>query len=104
MSAGIPYTIIKPNGLNDGEAGKTELVVAHDDEGWAPLDLDYAYIGRADVARLLTYAALHPVATTGLRFDVTSKRSGGTPTTDVSSVFGAAMYPWDPRQESRQVV
>jgi len=97
MSSGVPFTIIKPNGLGGGDAGKQEIVVAHDDEGWKPTDLNYEFIARSDVARLLTFAAANPKQATGLRFDVTSKKSGGTPTTDISTVFPQAMEPWDPR-------
>lgn len=104
MASGVPFTIIKPNGLNDGDAGKKEIIVAHDDQGWAPMDLNTAYIARSDVARLVTYAALHPAETKGLRFDVTSKKSGGTPTTDVSKLFEATEYPWDPRNAGTTVV
>lgn len=94
MSAGVPFTILKPNGLGDGDAGLQEIVVAHDDQGWSPLDLNYEFIARADVARLLTYAVLNPEKASGLRFDVTSKKTGGTPTTDVSVLFETARYPW----------
>jgi len=94
MSSGVPFTIIKPNGLSDGDAGKKEIIVAHDDEGWSPSNLNTAFISRADVARLATYAALNPEKSRGLRFDVTSKKIGGTPTADVSKLFDEARYPW----------
>merc|ERR1719498_1612544 len=32
MASGVPFTILKPNGLNDGDAGKQEIIVAHDDQ------------------------------------------------------------------------
>jgi hypothetical protein len=99
MAAGPRATIVKPNGLGDGAAGAQELVVAHDDEGWTPTDRNYEFIARADVARLLAYAATHPDETAGLRFDVTAKQDGKTPTTDVASVFQAALFPWDPRKK-----
>eukprot|EP00931_Biecheleriopsis_adriatica_P079172 TRINITY_DN52580_c0_g1_i1.p1 TRINITY_DN52580_c0_g1~~TRINITY_DN52580_c0_g1_i1.p1 ORF type:complete len:284 (-),score=56.99 TRINITY_DN52580_c0_g1_i1:42-893(-) len=105
MSSGIPFTIIKPNGLNDGPAGKKELLVAHDDQGWSPLNPNTAFISRGDVARLLTYAAMNPERTKGLRFDVTSKQAFGTPTADVSKVFEAARLPWQAQPiESRTIV
>jgi hypothetical protein len=104
MSSGVPFTIIKPNGLNDGDAGTKEIVVAHDDQGWSALDLNYEFIHRSDVARLLAYASMNPDKVVGLRFDVTSKLIGGTPTSDVSRVFAKAKYPWDPRQQDQVVV
>lgn len=97
LSSGVPSTIIKPNGLGDGAAGEKAIVVAHDDAGWSPTDLNYEFISRADVARLVTYAATNPQKAAGLRFDVTSMKTGGTPTTDVATVFDAARYPWNPR-------
>jgi len=104
MSSGVPFTILKPNGLNDGEPGKKEIIVAHDDEGWSAMDPNTEFINRADLARLLVYAALNPEKSKGLRFDVTSKRLFGTPTKDVSKVFTAAKYPWDPRPKTGIVV
>jgi len=104
MSSGIPFTIMKPNGLNDGDAGKQEILVAHDDEGWNAMNPNTEFIRRSDVVRLLTYAALNPDKTKGLRFDVTSKRLFGTPTTDVSKVFKSAEYPWDSRKPTEAIV
>jgi len=104
MASGVPFTIIKPNGLNDGDAGEKEIIIAHDDQGWTSTDLNTAFIRRSDVARLLTYAALNPEKVRGLRFDVTSKFIGGTPTTDVSKLFEAAAYPWDPRGPKAVIV
>jgi len=104
MSSGVPFTILKANGLNDGDPGKKEIVVAHDDQGWPAMSLNYEFITRSDIARLITYAAANPEKTTGLRFDVTSKSSGGTPTVDVSTVFAAARYSWDPRKSGDTVV
>lgn len=104
MSSGIPFTIIKPNGLNDGEAGKKEIIIAHDDQGWSPTNLNTEFISRADLTRLLVYATLNPEQTKGLRFDVTSKQLGGTPTTDVSKLFSKAEFPWDPRKAAAAAV
>jgi hypothetical protein len=98
VASGIPYTIIKPNGLNNGNGSVQELVVAHDDEGWKPKDLNFEFITRTDLARLLVYAAMNPKETTGLRFDVTAKKDGKTPTTNTAEVFASAMSPWDPRK------
>jgi hypothetical protein len=104
MSSGVPFTILKPNGLNDGEPAKHEILVAHDDQGWSALNPNTEFINRADVSRLLVYSAMNPEKTKGLRFDVTSKRFFGTPTTDVSKVFAAAEYPWDQRAQTATVV
>jgi len=97
LGSGVPSTIIKASGLSDGDGGNKEILVGHDDEAWNPVNPNLAYIQRGDVSKLLAYAAANPEATKGLRFDVTSKKAGGTPTTDVSTVFKAAMLPWDPR-------
>jgi len=104
MSSGVPFTIMKPNGLNDGEPAQKEILVAHDDQGWNAMNPNTEFINRADVVRLMTYAALNPQKTKGLRFDVTSKRLFGTPTKDVSKVFAAAEYPWDSRKLNEVVV
>lgn len=104
MSSGVPFTIIKPNGLSDGEGGKQEIIVAHDDQGWSPLNLNTAFITRSDVARLLIFAAENPEKTKGLRFDVTSKKIGGAPTTDLSKLFQAAEYPWNANLANHAVV
>lgn len=100
MSAGVSFTIIKANGLADGDAAQKEIVVGHDDQAWSPSDLNYIYIRRSDVARLIAYASAHPEKTKGLRFDVTSKMILGTPTADVATVFDAARYPWQARMSS----
>jgi len=104
MGSGVPYTVIKAAGLTDGDASKLEIVVGHDDQGWAAFNPNEAYIRRSDISRLLTYAAANPNKTQGLRFDVTSKRIGGKPTLDVSTVFEAAEYAWDPRSSNKEVV
>jgi len=104
MASGIPFTILKPNGLNEGDAAKQEILVAHDDQGWNAMNPNTEFIARSDVVRLLTYATMNPNKTKGLRFDVTSKRFGGSPTKDVSNVFKAAEYPWDTRKPTEVVV
>jgi hypothetical protein len=104
MASGIPFTILKPNGLNEGDAAKQEILVSHDDQGWNAMNPNTEFIARSDVVRLLTYAALNPDKTKGLRFDVTSKRFFGTPTKDVSIVFEAAKYPWNSPKSTPTVV
>eukprot|EP00930_Biecheleria_cincta_P010039 TRINITY_DN111962_c0_g1_i1.p1 TRINITY_DN111962_c0_g1~~TRINITY_DN111962_c0_g1_i1.p1 ORF type:complete len:287 (-),score=42.44 TRINITY_DN111962_c0_g1_i1:57-917(-) len=95
MSSGVQFTIIKPNALDDGPASTKEILVGHDDEGWSASNLNTEFISRADVARMLVFAALHPDEVKGLRFDVTSKRFGGQPTKDIHAVFDSARYPWN---------
>ena len=98
MSSGLLWTIVKPNGLGDGPAGAKKIVVAHDDLGWNPMDPNFEFIARADVARILAYAAANPKATAGIRFDVTSMAKGVEPPTEnIASVFERARLPWDPR-------
>lgn len=102
MQAGMPYTILKPCGLGDGEPGKKKLIVGHDDEGFNSI-IDHL-IQRSDVARVMTEAALSRSAATNLRFDLCSHFLG-SPTTDiVKDVFKAAMYPWDPRKQETETV
>jgi len=105
LGSGVPSTIIKASGLSEGEAGKKEILVGHDDEAWNPVNPNVAYITRGDVSQLLAYAAIHPETAKDLRFDVTSKNIGGTPTTDVATVFEKARLPWDvPSAELATVV
>jgi len=104
MASGVTFTILKANGLNDGDAAKKEIVVGHDDQGWSGSNPNFAYITRSDIARLLTYAASNPDKTKGLRFDVTSKRIGGTPTIDAAVVFTEAKYPWQPQRSATSLV
>mmetsp|Transcript_22384 Transcript_22384/g.51140 ORF Transcript_22384/g.51140 Transcript_22384/m.51140 type:complete len:285 (+) Transcript_22384:82-936(+) len=98
MSSGLPYTIVKPCGLTDGEPGKNELVASHDDE----LQLKPPAISRADVARVMAGALLDAKAASGLRFDLCSR--AGPPTTDVSEVLKAARYPWEHTEVEAPVV
>merc|ERR1712226_1439574 len=96
MNSEVPFTIVKANGLDDSKPKTKEIIVGHDDEAWNPMDFRVEYIARADVARLLSYAAANPNLTKGMRFDVTSKK--GVATDDISTVFNAARLPWDPRK------
>jgi nucleoside-diphosphate-sugar epimerase len=93
MSSGIPFTIVKPCGLDYSgtEPGKKELVTGHDDE----MKLQPPAIARADVARVIVAAVEQPSLSQGLRFDLCSKT--GTPTTDadLGKVLTSARYPWD---------
>eukprot|EP00928_Gymnodinium_smaydae_P018324 TRINITY_DN16980_c0_g2_i1.p1 TRINITY_DN16980_c0_g2~~TRINITY_DN16980_c0_g2_i1.p1 ORF type:complete len:274 (-),score=58.25 TRINITY_DN16980_c0_g2_i1:169-990(-) len=93
MSSGLPFTIVKPCGLTDGPASQRELRVGHDDDMHETPPL----VPRADVARVMVGALLHPEKASGLRFDLCSRP--GSPTTDVDSVFAAARYPWQKAHE-----
>jgi len=84
MSSGIPYSIIKPCGLTDDEAGKLELRVGHDDQ----LHEKPQIIPRGNVARVMVEALIESNKVAGVRFDLCS--CVGTPTTDSSKVFEAA--------------
>jgi len=94
-NSGLPFTIIKANGLDESDPMRKEILVGHDDQGWDPADQSVAFISRGDVARLLSYAASNPQLTAAMRFDVTSRT--GQATTDVSAIFDAARFPWDTR-------
>jgi len=96
MTSGIPFTIIKPCGLDYSgtEPAQKELVTGHDGSiaGFGHS------IARADVARLMVAAIEMPAMSAGLRFDVCSK--DGTPTTDaqLGAVLQTAKYPWQKQQ------
>jgi len=96
MTSGIPFTIVKPCGLDYSgtEPGQKEIVTGHD----GSIDVKPSAIARADVARLMVAAIETPAISAGLRFDVCSK--DGTPTTDaqLGAVLQAAKYPWQSKQ------
>lgn len=86
-SSGLPFTIVKPCGLADTPAGKSELVVGHED------DLKgVSSVSRSDVATVMAEALLQPEASNGLRFDLCARP--GPPTTDFARLFAGARYPW----------
>jgi len=97
MSSGIPFTIIKPCGLDYSgtDPGQKELVTGHD----GSIDVNPPAIARADVARLMVAAIEMPAMSAGLRFDVCSK--DGTPTTDaqLGAVLQKAKLPWQSQQQ-----
>ena len=57
--SGVPYTIVRPGGLSDGEGGKTGIAVQQGDQGMGS-------IKRADVAKVLvaTLGSPHTLNTT----------------------------------------
>jgi uncharacterized protein YbjT (DUF2867 family) len=93
MSSGLPYTIIKPCGLDyDGtDPGEHMLVTGHD----GSINVSPPSIARADVARVMVAAIENPEAGTELRFDLCATKDG-KPTTDADlvAVLKTARYPW----------
>lgn len=88
-SSGLPFTIIKPCGLEDDPPAEAELVVGHDDE------LKESSISRGDLARAVVAALQAPIASAGLRFDLCSHKDGiPTPDEGLVKLFAAARYPW----------
>merc|ERR1711959_626305 len=94
MNSGVPFTVVKPNGLDDSEPATKTLLVGHDDEeGWKnPAE---SFISRGDVARVLSYVAANCQLTSSLRFDLTSHK--GDATTDIAALLNTVRYPWDKR-------
>lgn len=82
--SGVPYTIIRPGGLQDKEGGVRELLIGKDDE---LLATDTKTIARADVAEVCVQALLFE-ETINKAFDLASKPEGeGTPTKDFKALF-----------------
>lgn len=82
--SGVPYTIIRPGGLLDKEAGLRELLVGKDDE---LLKTDTKTIPRGDVAEVCVQALQFEEAKFKA-FDLASKPEGvGMPTKDFRSLF-----------------
>ncbi|KAA8516416.1 hypothetical protein F0562_016709 [Nyssa sinensis] len=82
--SGVPYTIIRPGGLQDKEGGVRELLVGKDDE---LLQTETKTIPRADVAEVCIQA-LQFEETKFKAFDLASKPEGtGTPTKDFKALF-----------------
>ncbi|XP_043703112.1 uncharacterized protein At5g02240-like [Telopea speciosissima] len=80
----VPYTIIRPGGLQDKEGGIRELLVGKDDE---LLQTETKLITRADVAEVCVQALQYEEAKFKA-FDLASKPEGtGTPTTDFKALF-----------------
>lgn len=96
MSSGLPFTIVKPCGLDYSgtEPGKKELITGHD----STMKVNPMAIARADVARVIVAAIEQPDVAKDLRFDLCSK--AGTPTADneLVKVLQSARYPWEQKQ------
>lgn len=93
MSSGLPFTIVKPCGLDYSgtEPGKKQLLTGHD----GSIQVTPPAIARADVARVMAAAVEHPDVGSNLRFDLCAK--DGTPTTDADliHILQSARYPWE---------
>lgn len=93
MSSGVPFTIVKPCGLDYGgsEPGVQTMLVGHDSE----IKVDIPSVARADLARLMVASIEQPEISKGLRFDLCAKP--GTPTTDadLGKLLQSAAYPWN---------
>ncbi|CAN6302977.1 unnamed protein product [Urochloa humidicola] len=82
--SGVPYTIIRPGGLQDKDGGVRELIVGKDDE---LLQTDTKSIPRADVAEVCVQTLQYEEAKFKA-FDLASKPEGvGTPTKDFRALF-----------------
>jgi uncharacterized protein YbjT (DUF2867 family) len=94
MSSGIPFTIIKPCGLDYSgtEPGKKELLTGHDDDMFGKVNPPA--IPRADVARMMAAAIEMPNASSNLRFDLCSKEGTPTGDKDLRGVLEGARYQW----------
>jgi uncharacterized protein YbjT (DUF2867 family) len=78
-SSGVPYTIIRPGGLTDADAGPGGIRLEQGDKG-------SGFIPRADLARVCV-AALREPAARGRTFEAYA--AGGPPPTDWSKLFTA---------------
>lgn len=90
-AAGVPYSIVKPCGLNEDKGGARELMAGHDDsEDW--FSQGFYMIPRADVAAV-TVASLTSAPANEMRFDLCAKSEGSTPTSP-AQLLQAALQPW----------
>ncbi|XP_062209056.1 uncharacterized protein At5g02240-like [Phragmites australis] len=82
--SGVPYTIIRLEGLQDEEGGVRELIVGKDDE---LLQTNTKSIPRGDVAKVCVQALQYEEAKFKA-FDLASKPKGvETPTKDFRALF-----------------
>lgn len=92
MSSRLPFAIVKPCELVDGDAATRALLVDHDD---AMYDMEEPTIARGDVARLLVAALGAPdVVGAGVRFDVCSTAGAPTADAELTEVLRRAQHPW----------
>eukprot|EP00931_Biecheleriopsis_adriatica_P078901 TRINITY_DN52317_c0_g1_i1.p1 TRINITY_DN52317_c0_g1~~TRINITY_DN52317_c0_g1_i1.p1 ORF type:complete len:277 (+),score=67.90 TRINITY_DN52317_c0_g1_i1:47-832(+) len=91
-SSGVPFSIVKPCGLNEDKAGDRELMVGHDDgETW--FSQGFFMIPRADVASVTAASLTEPVAD-AMRFDLCAKGPGSGPPPAAKQLLEAALLPW----------
>eukprot|EP00933_Yihiella_yeosuensis_P020934 TRINITY_DN16699_c0_g2_i3.p1 TRINITY_DN16699_c0_g2~~TRINITY_DN16699_c0_g2_i3.p1 ORF type:complete len:272 (-),score=83.30 TRINITY_DN16699_c0_g2_i3:559-1374(-) len=96
-SAGVPFAIVKPCGLNEKPAGQCEIMVGHDDEEtW--FDQGFYMISREDVANVMAAALTDPPGNS-LRFDICAKKPGSGPPAAASNILKQALYPWEQSSE-----
>eukprot|EP00930_Biecheleria_cincta_P087742 TRINITY_DN76980_c0_g1_i1.p1 TRINITY_DN76980_c0_g1~~TRINITY_DN76980_c0_g1_i1.p1 ORF type:complete len:267 (-),score=47.76 TRINITY_DN76980_c0_g1_i1:69-869(-) len=100
-SSGVPYSIIKPCGLNEEAAGNRLLMVGHDDsESW--FSQGFYMIPRADVAAVAAASLAEPVSD-ALRFDLCAKGPGSGPPMPAKQLLEAALMPWQRRPALEKV-
>jgi len=94
IEQGIPYTIVKPCGLSEDEAGDRELLIGHDDVADASkwFTQGFYMVPRADVVSVTTAALLSPPSDQ-MHFDMCAKLPGSGPS-DVKKAVEDAGKPW----------
>jgi len=85
-SSGLKFTIVKPTGLVDSEAGQALLLVGHEDSITNPNTMN---VSRGDVANVLFQAIKDPANSTNTRFDLSSDLSRQA-TNDWQALFASA--------------
>ena len=89
-SSGVTAVVVKPGGLVDGPAGKSTLVVGHDDA--LLTEVSPPIVTRADVAAVMVAAASER---SNLRFGLVSKPG---PPGDMRELLQSARWSWDRRE------
>lgn len=94
IAQGISYSIVKPCGLSEDEAGDRELLIGHDDVADANdwFNKGFYMVPRADVVSVATAAILSPPSD-NMRFDVCAKLAGSGPA-DVKKAVEEAGKSW----------
>lgn len=100
MNSGMQHTIIKPCGLAEGPGSQKHLIAAHDGVG---INIRHQ-VDRADLARVISAAMVHPEISAGLRFDFCVDPTAGNAQADATEILRDAMMPWDPRNIHRSAM